>query len=130
MLIDIGLNKNNDIDSLAERIGRKWDFSNKSSSNRITYSNSRKRRPASKTIKRGSNSNSKRKRNSRPNSMRREEIMRQYLGPTIKTDNFLNFANAKPKNRYNKLNKSYNFPKSTKSSKSSTPQLKNIFTKK
>lgn len=82
----------------------------------------------SKSSKRGNSSLSKKKRNSRANSLRREEIMKQYLGTAIKRDNFLTFASPKSI-KGNRLNKSFNFPKSTKGTKvSTTPQLKKLLT--
>ena len=77
-------NKNDQIDLLMNSINYKPDLLPSSPKTRITYSSGRRRRPASKTHhKRTSTSIPSKKRGSRPKSMRREDIIKQYLGSKL-----------------------------------------------
>lgn len=123
------LNKNDHIGQLFDTIGRKNDFLSRSPTNRGTYSASRKSRPVSKNSKRNYTAIPKKKRHSRANSMRREEIMKQYLGSTLKTDNFTSNLNSTQPTLRPKLNKTFHLIKSNKTSATNTPQLKKILMK-
>jgi len=80
------LSKNDELELIIDNIAWKADNPVKSPTNRVTYSTGRKRRPLSKTHKRTTTSIPKKKRDSRTNSTRREDILKQYLGHTINHD--------------------------------------------
>ena len=91
-----------------------------SPTNRDSYTSGRRRRPISKTHKRTSSSISKKKRNSRTNSLKRDNIVRQYIGHKAKHNNFFSNFKSKPATSH-KLNRSFNM---SKSPHSGTPQIK------
>lgn len=116
--------KNDEIELMFDFIGKKNDNTiNTTISHKNNVSSGRRRRPGSKVQKRNTPSISKKKRNSRPSSMRREEIVKNYLGSKLKADFTIN-PKAKPLGRAHRLNKSYHLPKSSNLSQVPSPTLK------
>ena len=121
-LVDLGLRDSKDFDSLRNSEFKKWDFGYRSPQN----STGRRKRPVSKTHKRTSTTLSKKKRNSSTtHSMRRDEMLRQYLGHNAKSDISYSKANKSKSSAQNskKINRSFHLPK-TSVSQAPTPQLK------
>ena len=89
-------------------------------------STGRRKRPVSKTHKRTSTTLSKKKRNSSTaHSMRRDEMLRQYLGQNIRNEISHGKSNKSKASvgHSKKLNRSFHLPKAS-TSQAPTPQLK------